>query len=66
MVHTLNERSQYTQNVLYSWEANKKMRCLSISQFKSYRWDKDYIDRFDKSFRKIYKDLYMRPFCDEK
>jgi hypothetical protein len=66
MVQTLNERTQYTQDVLYSWDSSKNLRCSSISQFYSYRLDKEYMNRFDKSFRKIYYDLKMDSFCDEK
>ena len=66
MVQTLNQRTQYTQDVLYSWDSSKKLRCSSISQFYGYRLDKEYMNRFDQSFSKIYYDLKKESFCDEK
>jgi hypothetical protein len=52
--------------LLLTWDGSKNLRCSSISQFYGYRLDKEYMNRFDQSFSKIYFDLKKESFCDDK
>jgi hypothetical protein len=65
LVNKLNERSSFSQDILYSWNEPIEERCNAVKNFNSYKLDKSYMENFQVSFSKIFYDIKSEAYCNE-
>ena len=65
LVSKLNERSSFSQDILYSWDGPIEERCNAVENFNSYKLDKSYMETFQVSFSKIFYDIKSEAYCNE-
>jgi hypothetical protein len=65
LVNKLNERSSFSQDVLYSWNEPIEERCNAVKNFNSYKLDRSYMANFQVSFSKIFYDIKSESYCKE-
>jgi hypothetical protein len=65
LVNKLNERSSFSQDILYSWDRPIEERCNAVENFNSYKLDKSYMETFQVSFSKIFYDIKSEAYCNE-